>query len=163
MGADWVCMTRRRQVEGQGARGRESYLSHLEPVAQVLTTILLQTAGTKLESVKSAVSKGSFSIPSHLRRRTADENFPSPPITSSPLPSARSLFSLPPSRLAELHKDVAKIQSAAGSSGKIALYSPQYYYTCALGGVIACGTTHALVTPLDLVKCRKQVRFTDLL
>lgn len=48
-------------------------------------------------------------------------------------------------------------QAAAKVSGKsIALYSPEYYYTCALGGVLACGTTHALVTPLDLVKCRKQ-------
>lgn len=43
------------------------------------------------------------------------------------------------------------------SAGKIELYSPQYYYTCALGGILACGTTHALVTPLDLVKCRKQI------
>lgn len=37
------------------------------------------------------------------------------------------------------------------------MYSPQYYFTCAFGGIVACGTTHALVTPLDLVKCRKQV------
>jgi solute carrier family 25 phosphate transporter 3 len=40
---------------------------------------------------------------------------------------------------------------------KIVMYSPQYYFTCALGGTLACGTTHSLVTPLDLVKCRKQV------
>ncbi|ORY73260.1 mitochondrial carrier domain-containing protein [Leucosporidium creatinivorum] len=49
-------------------------------------------------------------------------------------------------------------QAAAKVQGKsIALYSPEYYYTCALGGILACGSTHALVTPLDLVKCRKQV------
>lgn len=39
----------------------------------------------------------------------------------------------------------------------IQLYSPEYYYTCALGGLIACGPTHSAVTPLDLVKCRRQV------
>ncbi|CAG8481949.1 6140_t:CDS:2 [Funneliformis caledonium] len=39
----------------------------------------------------------------------------------------------------------------------IELYSPKYYYTCAFGGVLACGLTHTFVTPLDLVKCRRQV------
>lgn len=28
---------------------------------------------------------------------------------------------------------------------------------CGLGGVISCGTTHTMVVPLDLVKCRLQV------
>lgn len=40
---------------------------------------------------------------------------------------------------------------------KIVLYSPEYYATCTLGGILACGPTHSLVTPLDLVKCRRQV------
>ncbi|CAO3591609.1 unnamed protein product [Absidia cylindrospora] len=30
--------------------------------------------------------------------------------------------------------------------------------TCTLGGILACGPTHAGVTPLDLVKCRSQVK-----
>ncbi|KAM0751289.1 hypothetical protein T439DRAFT_356119, partial [Meredithblackwellia eburnea MCA 4105] len=55
----------------------------------------------------------------------------------------------------ELKKDAAKISSAA--SGGIVLYSAQFYAACALGGLLACGATHAFVTPLDLVKCRKQV------
>lgn len=61
--------------------------------------------------------------------------------------------------LVEITKDVGKISSlaAGGNAGGIVLYSGQYYYTCALGGMLACGLTHALVTPLDLVKCRKQV------
>jgi solute carrier family 25 phosphate transporter 3 len=42
-------------------------------------------------------------------------------------------------------------------SKAIVMYSGKYYATCALGGAVACGLTHALVTPLDLVKCRKQV------
>lgn len=28
---------------------------------------------------------------------------------------------------------------------------------CGLGGILSCGITHTLVTPLDLVKCRIQV------
>ncbi|MCJ1240925.1 hypothetical protein MMC14_008929 [Varicellaria rhodocarpa] len=39
----------------------------------------------------------------------------------------------------------------------IQLYSPTYFGACALGGIIACGPTHTSVTPLDLVKCRRQV------
>jgi len=46
-------------------------------------------------------------------------------------------------------------QSAGGN--KIELYSGKYYAVSALGGALACGLTHAFVTPLDLVKCRRQV------
>jgi hypothetical protein len=31
-----------------------------------------------------------------------------------------------------------------------------YWGACALGGLLACGTTHTFVTPLDLVKCNMQ-------
>ncbi|KAL1985061.1 hypothetical protein VTN96DRAFT_8296 [Rasamsonia emersonii] len=41
--------------------------------------------------------------------------------------------------------------------GKIEPYSAKYFWSCALGGVIACGPTHTAITPLDLVKCRRQV------
>ena len=41
--------------------------------------------------------------------------------------------------------------------GGITLFSPEYYAACTLGGIIACGPTHSAVTPLDLVKCRRQV------
>ncbi|SCV99915.1 LAFE_0B05336g1_1 [Lachancea fermentati] len=40
---------------------------------------------------------------------------------------------------------------------QIPLFSPEYYAACTLGGVVACGPTHSAVTPLDLVKCRRQV------
>jgi solute carrier family 25 phosphate transporter 3 len=33
----------------------------------------------------------------------------------------------------------------------------KYYLKCMVGGVFACGLTHTVVTPLDLVKCRKQI------
>lgn len=35
--------------------------------------------------------------------------------------------------------------------------STKYFLLCGLGGVISCGSTHTLITPLDLVKCRLQV------
>jgi len=47
--------------------------------------------------------------------------------------------------------------TAQDSAGKIALFSPKYYAACTVGGLLACGVTHTAVTPLDLVKCRRQV------
>lgn len=38
----------------------------------------------------------------------------------------------------------------------IKMYTPEYYKTCALGGILSCGLTHAAVTPLDVVKCNMQ-------
>ncbi len=32
-----------------------------------------------------------------------------------------------------------------------------YYLKCMIGGGLACGITHAGITPVDLVKCRRQV------
>lgn len=37
------------------------------------------------------------------------------------------------------------------------MYSNEFFALCAAGGALACGLTHAFVTPLDLVKCRLQV------
>lgn len=41
--------------------------------------------------------------------------------------------------------------------GKIEPNSTKYFASCMLGGIIACGPTHTFVTPLDLVKTRRQV------
>jgi len=56
------------------------------------------------------------------------------------------------------------LQSAEAEVGKlvkptepIPLYSYEYFKYCTIGGIIACGPTHASVTPLDVVKCRLQV------
>lgn len=54
----------------------------------------------------------------------------------------------------ELEKASATAQAKAG---KIELYSAKYYAACTFGGLMACGLTHWAVTPLDLVKCRRQV------
>ncbi|ORY66151.1 mitochondrial carrier domain-containing protein [Pseudomassariella vexata] len=48
-------------------------------------------------------------------------------------------------------------KAAQANSGHIELYSPKYYAACTFGGLLACGLTHTAVTPLDLVKCRRQV------
>ncbi|KXS97929.1 hypothetical protein AC578_4385 [Pseudocercospora eumusae] len=51
----------------------------------------------------------------------------------------------------------AKKEAATGGKKQIELFSGTYFAACTLGGIIACGPTHASVTPLDLVKCRRQV------
>lgn len=30
-----------------------------------------------------------------------------------------------------------------------------YYFKCMIGGVISCGTTHTMIVPIDVIKCRK--------
>jgi solute carrier family 25 phosphate transporter 3 len=35
--------------------------------------------------------------------------------------------------------------------------STKYFLLCGLGGIVSCGSTHTMVVPLDLVKCRLQV------
>lgn len=32
-----------------------------------------------------------------------------------------------------------------------------YYFKCMIGGVLSCGTTHTMIVPIDVIKCRKQV------
>jgi len=47
---------------------------------------------------------------------------------------------------------------AAVEKKPIAMHSKEYYAACTAGGVLSCGLTHMMVTPLDLVKCNMQVR-----
>ncbi|KAK4132293.1 mitochondrial carrier [Trichocladium antarcticum] len=51
----------------------------------------------------------------------------------------------------------AASQRAQAKTGHIELYSGKYYAACTFGGMMACGLTHTAVTPLDLVKTRRQV------
>jgi len=37
------------------------------------------------------------------------------------------------------------------------VHDMSYYQKCMMGGILSCGITHTLVTPLDIVKCRMQV------
>ncbi|XP_065212805.1 phosphate carrier protein, mitochondrial-like [Planococcus citri] len=48
--------------------------------------------------------------------------------------------------------------AAAPNPGDSCAYgSNKYFALCGLGGILSCGITHTMVTPLDLVKCRLQV------
>ncbi|KAH8775503.1 mitochondrial carrier domain-containing protein [Diaporthe sp. PMI_573] len=59
---------------------------------------------------------------------------------------------------AEATAEFNKASSAAqAKTGKIELYSGKYYAACTFGGLMACGLTHTAVTPLDVVKTRRQV------
>jgi len=59
---------------------------------------------------------------------------------------------------AEATKEFERASAVAqAKSGKIELYSGRYYAACTFGGILACGLTHTAVTPLDLVKTRRQV------
>lgn len=49
------------------------------------------------------------------------------------------------------------VPNAPTPSSGIALYSKEFYGACTVGGILACGVTHTMVTPLDVVKCRRQV------
>lgn len=49
-----------------------------------------------------------------------------------------------------------KIVAASAAEGGIKMYSNEFFYACALGGMISCGGTHTMVTPLDVVKCNMQ-------
>lgn len=37
-------------------------------------------------------------------------------------------------------------------------YPAADYLACGIGGILSCGITHTMVTPLDVVKCNMQVR-----
>jgi len=39
---------------------------------------------------------------------------------------------------------------------KVELYSNEYFLYCAYGGILSCGLTHTIMTPVDLVKCNMQ-------
>jgi len=40
------------------------------------------------------------------------------------------------------------VAAAPAEPGAIKMYSPEYYMTCAIGGIVSCGATHTAVTPL---------------
>ena len=51
----------------------------------------------------------------------------------------------------------SKPATGPGKGWNIQMFSKEYWTACTIGGIVACGPTHASVTPLDLVKCRRQV------
>lgn len=53
------------------------------------------------------------------------------------------------------NRNIAAASVAEGDSCEFG--SNKYFLLCGLGGILSCGITHTMVTPLDLVKCRIQV------
>merc|ERR1712193_401633 len=53
------------------------------------------------------------------------------------------------------NRNLAAAAAAEGDSCEFG--STKYFALCGFGGLLSCGLTHTLVTPLDLVKCRLQV------
>ena len=60
----------------------------------------------------------------------------------------------PPQSLVK-NQRIAAANTAPGDSCEFG--SNKYFVLCGLGGILSCGVTHTLVTPLDLIKCRIQV------
>lgn len=54
-------------------------------------------------------------------------------------------------------RQLSAASAAADQQYSCEFGSNKYYALCGLGGVLSCGLTHTMVTPLDLVKCRLQV------
>ncbi|CAR21191.1 Cu/Pi carrier [Lachancea thermotolerans CBS 6340] len=71
------------------------------------------------------------------------------------LPGRLPVHPLEPRSRPRPHSALMSQNSSIFNSPK--LYSPDYYAACTIGGLVACGPTHSAVTPLDLVKCRRQV------
>ncbi|KAI8575751.1 hypothetical protein K450DRAFT_260312 [Umbelopsis ramanniana AG] len=85
--------------------------------------------------------------------------FPSREVASAVISSPLSPNKKQSQRVSPARFIAASInEKAFVASAPIELYTTNYFLTCALGGALACGPTHALVTPLDLVKCRGQVQ-----
>jgi len=47
-------------------------------------------------------------------------------------------------------------QPTLAASKPVVLYSKEFFGLCGIGGILSCGVTHTLMTPLDLVKCNAQ-------
>ncbi|KAI1637938.1 mitochondrial carrier domain-containing protein [Biscogniauxia mediterranea] len=108
-------------------------------------------------------------------QRTLEKKFGSPSQSESAHPSKPSPYQARPELYgaysviddaknkahklsAEAQREIEMASKAAQSkAGKIELYSGKFYAACTFGGLLACGLTHTAVTPLDLVKCRRQV------
>jgi solute carrier family 25 phosphate transporter 3 len=49
------------------------------------------------------------------------------------------------------------VPAAVEPSKKIVMYSREFYTACTIGGMLSCGLTHTIVTPMDVVKCNMQI------
>ncbi|SPP72930.1 phosphate carrier protein, mitochondrial [Drosophila guanche] len=70
-------------------------------------------------------------------------------------PAVSSLDDVSPRKHSPNHNFAAAAAAPLGDSCEFG--SNKYFLLCGLGGIISCGSTHTMVVPLDLVKCRLQV------
>lgn len=96
---------------------------------------------------------------SHAAPYTADKSTPRQARTE--LYSAWSVTEDAKQKTAQLSEaakqELSKATATIAPKNQLQLYSKEYYAACTFGGLMACGLTHWAVTPLDLVKCRRQV------
>ncbi|KAK1140510.1 Cu/Pi carrier [Aspergillus melleus] len=97
----------------------------------------------------------------HPLRRTEEHSAAPAPKQRNPFP-AWSVIDDPKKSAESLAKEATRefnvaSQKVQAKTGHIEPWTPKYYAACTVGGLLACGLTHTAVTPLDLIKCRRQV------
>lgn len=109
-----------------------------------------------LSQAFSDCSVFSKSVPESPAKRAAKWNARHElyPVWSAAEDAKNKAGKLSDAAVAEFEKSSNKAQAKVGG---IELYSSKFYAACTIGGIMACGLTHTAVTPLDLVKCRRQV------
>ncbi|PSS23110.1 hypothetical protein M430DRAFT_17034 [Amorphotheca resinae ATCC 22711] len=119
----------------------------LFPSQDTLHNVSHPTFGRHLDTPKSRLTDGAKRTPLQAR----SELYTTWSVVDDAKDKANALS-------AEATKEFEKASAKAqAKTGGIELYSPSYYAACTYGGLLACGLTHTAVTPLDLVKCRRQV------
>ncbi|KAJ1964831.1 Cu/Pi carrier [Dipsacomyces acuminosporus] len=80
-------------------------------------------------------------------------------ITMIPSPQALDAFrgAAKPAASFVAHSPAEKRAQPLIARSAIEVNSPKYFVYCGLGGILACGTTHFSMTPIDMLKCRLQV------
>ncbi|KYK55399.1 hypothetical protein DCS_07362 [Drechmeria coniospora] len=103
-----------------------------------------------METLRGTLSSPTGHLDAH-RRATAR------PTPYQARPELYGAFSAVDSAKDKTRKLAREASGRAAEPDKIELYSRKYYAACSFGGLLACGLTHTMVTPLDLVKTRRQV------
>ncbi len=76
-----------------------------------------------------------------------------------PNPVTKSAAPLDPTDQQQGSKRMLAAAAASDNNYSCEFGSTKYFALCGFGGILSCGITHTMVTPLDLVKCRLQVLY----
>ncbi|KAI0890697.1 mitochondrial phosphate carrier protein [Annulohypoxylon maeteangense] len=99
----------------------------------------------------------SFSSPLNQRARNVAAPKATPHQARPELFAAYSVVEDAKNKAQKLSAEAQQEFDKAGGKKQLELYTPTFYAAATFGGLLACGLTHTAVTPLDLVKCRRQV------